>query len=80
LRFHTGREVERMARHRRSRQKRIINTSVPVEKGHRAKLRVIAELRGVTEKQVVQDWINRSYPQYRRALAEMEDDSATKSR
>lgn len=52
---------------------RIYNTSVAIGPDASRKLRTIAMLKQVTQKEVVEALVNNAYPQYRRRLAEKRD-------
>lgn len=53
-----------------TRKPRVYNTSVAIGPDASRKLRIIATLKQVTQKEVVEALVNNAYPQYRRRLAE----------
>jgi len=53
-----------------ARKPRTYNTSVAIGPDASRKLRTIAALKQVTQKEVVEALVNNAYPQYRRRLAE----------
>lgn len=52
------------------RPKRVYNTSVAIGRDASKKLRMIATLKQVSQKEIVEALVNNAYPQYRRRLTE----------
>ena len=50
--------------------KREYNTSVAIGPDASKKLRIIATLKRVSQKEIIETLVNNAYPQYRRRLAE----------